>query len=135
MNSKLKKFSLIALVLVLAMGIMACSDGAVTDESSNPAEEGIYEPGTYEATAEGHNGEMKLEVTFDANEITSIEIVEHEESEGISDEAIDTIPQAIIDGQTLNVDAVAGATYTSDAIIEAVSDAVSQAGGDPESLK
>ena len=40
-----------------------------------------------------------------------------------------------MEGQTLNVETVSGATMTSEGIIEAVADAVEQAGGDVEALK
>ena len=52
----------------------------------------------------------------------------------ISDGAISDIPEAIVEGQTLAVDVVAGATYTSNGIIEAVKKCVEQAGGDVDSL-
>ena len=45
------------------------------------------------------------------------------------------IPEEIVKNQSLAVDAVATATLTSNAIIEAVADAVTQAGGDAEALK
>ena len=83
----------------------------------------------------GRNGELKVEVTFTADEITKVEVVEHSETEGISDLPLQRIPEEIVKNQSLAVDAVATATLTSNAIIEAVADAVTQAGGDAEALK
>ncbi|NLG25923.1 MAG: FAD-dependent oxidoreductase [Clostridiales bacterium] len=96
---------------------------------------GAYTPGTYTATADGNNGPVTVTVTFDAQSITEIVIGEHAETPGISDPAFERIPAAIVDGQTLAVDAVSGATNTSDAILKAVEDCVVQAGGDVASLK
>ena len=76
-----------------------------------------------------------MEVTFSANAIDSVKVVEHSETAGISDGAIENIPAAIVENQSLAVDTVSGATITSDAILKAVADAVAQAGGDVEALK
>ncbi len=78
---------------------------------------------------------MKVSVTFTADAIEKVEIVEHAETGGISDPAIETIPGAIVEYQSLGVDAVSGATLTSEAILNAVADCVTQAGGDVEALK
>lgn len=78
---------------------------------------------------------MTLEVTFDSDAIKSIEIKEHSETAGISDAPIEKIPELIIANQSLNIDTVTGATNTSNAILNAVADAVNQAGGDAEALK
>lgn len=123
---------LIALSLTLAISMIACSDSSTDVEG-----EGTYTPGTYQATAQGHNEEQPVvvEVTFDADKITDVKVVEHGETDGIGSNAVDQLPGAIVEGQTLKLDAVTGATATSNAIIEAVSDAVTQAGGDPSSLK
>ena len=48
---------------------------------------------------------------------------------------IESIPTAIVDGQTLKVDVVSGATVTSEAIIAAVEDCITQAGADVANFK
>lgn len=82
----------------------------------------------YEGVGQGLNGEITLEITMDGDQLTSIEVIDHQESPSISDPAFDRTPQAIIDQQSLEVDTVAGATYTSLGIIEAVEDALNKAG-------
>ena len=76
-----------------------------------------------------------MEVEFSADAIVKVTVTEHQETPGLSDPAIEKIPQRIVDGQTLHVDAISGATNTSNAILEAVADCVVQAGGDAEALK
>ncbi len=93
-----------------------------------------YTPGEYTATAEGNNGPIEVKVTFDAEAITAIEVVKHSETAGIYETALETLPQLIVEGQTLNVDTIAGATASSQALLAAVEDAVRQAGGDPNAL-
>ena len=94
-----------------------------------------YEAGTYEATVPGRNGDLTVEVTFTDDAIESVEVTAHVETDGIGTNAVDQIPAAIVDNQSLGVEAVAGATVSSDAILDAVAECVTQAGGDVEALK
>ena len=94
-----------------------------------------YEAGTYEATVPGRNADVTVEVTFGEDAIEDVRVTAHAETDGIGTNAVDTIPGAIVEAQSLGVDTVAGATVTSQAIIDAVADCVTQAGGDAEALK
>ncbi|MBN2628588.1 MAG: flavocytochrome c [Spirochaetales bacterium] len=90
-----------------------------------------YTPGTYEGGAPGIHGEnVVLQVTVDKKNIKDITVIENHETPGVSDTAFARIPKAIIEGQTLNVDTVSGATYSSNAIIGAVTEALKAAGAD-----
>ena len=135
----MKRTLSLLLAFVMVLGLAACG-GNTAQETTAAAtaaseEAGIYTPGTYTGTAAGKNGDVKVEVTFSANAIDSVKVVEHSETAGISDGAIENIPTAIVENQSLAVDTVSGATVTSDAILNAVADAVAQAGGDVEALK
>lgn len=94
-----------------------------------------YTEGTYTATAQGNNGPVTVSVTFSADAITDVTVVEHSETAGLSDRPIAEIPAAIVENQSLAVDTVSGATNSSNAILTAVADCVAQAGGDMEALK
>lgn len=117
----------------LLAGVLALSLAACATPKQNPTTG--FKPGNYTAIKEGNNGEMKIEVEFSESEIKTITILEHQETPGISDPAIEKIPNQIIKGQTLNVETISGATFTSKAILEAVEDCVKQADGDVEALK
>ena len=137
----MKRTLSLLLALVMVLGLAACG-GNTAQETTAAAttaaaseEAGIYTPGTYTGTAAGKNGDVKVEVTFSANAIDSVKVVEHTETAGISDGAIENMPAAIVENQSLAVDTVSGATVTSEAILNAVADAVAQAGGDVEALK
>ncbi|RVU71155.1 MULTISPECIES: flavocytochrome c [Lactobacillus] len=90
--------------------------------------------GKYSVEAKGHNGNFKLNVSISDNQITDIQVAGGE-TEGISDAAVQRLPKEIIDGQTLNVDAISGASLTSYGIIDGVGQAIKQAGGDPQEFK
>ena len=104
------------------MVFTACS--STEDKTSG----GIFKAGTYEATAKGFNGDVKMSVTVDENKIVSIEAVEHSESAGISDPAFNNLVEDILTYQTVAVDVYAGCTYSSNAVLEAVKAALLAAG-------
>lgn len=121
----MKKLFKIALTLVLAFSLAACSSPKTTG----------YKAGTYTAEASGMNGPVKVEVTVTTDAIEKVVVTEHNETPSISDLAISDMPVRIVDAQGLGVDTVSGATITSKAILEAVALAMQDAGADVEALK
>lgn len=87
----------------------------------------IYTAGVYTASAEGYSGPVTVEVELDGRSILSVHVLSHSETVNISDRAIDELPSRIVEAQTWDVDAVSSATFTSDAIREAVRDCLAQA--------
>ncbi len=94
-----------------------------------------FNPGTYTVAAKGHNSDLGMQVTFSKDEIIKIDIDRGNESEGLSDQVFTRIPQQIIEGQTLNVDAISGASASSQGVIDGISEAVELAGASVEVLK
>ena len=121
----------LSLILVLAMVLCMAAYGAAPVQAENA---NLFTPGTYTGVGAGKNGDITVEVTFSADKIERITVVSHSETPSLSDAAIANIPTQIVESQSLGVDAVSGATYTSNGIVEAVADAVKQAGGDVEAL-
>ena len=74
---------------------------------------------------------VEVEVVADDDAIVSVTVTSQNETPGIGSVAVDEIPGAIVERQGLDVDAVAGATVTSEAIIEAVSAALESGGINP----
>ena len=91
--------------------------------------------GTYEAEGTGIGGAVKVAVTVSETAIEKVEVLAHSETAGICDPAIERIPAAIAEKQSLAVDTVAGATITSRAILAAAEAALTAAGADIEALK
>ncbi|MFR5602206.1 MAG: FAD-dependent oxidoreductase [Lachnospiraceae bacterium] len=116
----------------------ASGEGAATETTeaaSQPAAaDGKFIPGTYTAKATGM-GEMEVEVVVTEDTIESVTILSHNETPGISDLAISDIPANIVAAQGLGIDTVSGATISSNAILAAVTDCLTQAGADIEALK
>lgn len=114
---EMKTFRKMAAVIAL-IALVGCSGGGST-----------YKAGTYKGAAEGHNGDVSVEVTVSESAITAVKVVEHEETDGIADGALNTIPDAIVKANGVEVDTVSGCTDTSEAIIEAVKAALEKAKG------
>ena len=94
------------------------------------AEKGAsYTPGTYSATAKGIASDVKVTMTFDETSITDVKIDVSGETANIGGAIGEEMENAILAGQTADVDAVSGATVTSDAIRAAAADCISQASG------
>ncbi|RQD78444.1 MAG: FMN-binding protein, partial [Candidatus Syntrophonatronum acetioxidans] len=95
------------------------------DEPEEPVEDG--ERTVYTGEAEGAHDMIYVEVTMENGEIVSIE-VEHNETEDIVNPAFDELIPQIIEAQgTQGVDVISEATYSSEALFEAVEDALAKA--------
>lgn len=121
---------LIGLIVLLAVG---CAKKETGKES--PVAAGKYTAGTYEGVSKGHGGEITAKVTVSTDKIDAIEISAKDETGSIGDGAIDQLTEEIISTQSLAVDAVAGASESSNGIIEAVTLALEKAGADITALK
>ena len=82
--------------------------------------------GEYTGEADGMGGAVKVNVVVKDGKIADVQIVEHQESAGISDPAIEQMPGRIVESQSTNVDAVSNATVTSNAIKQAVENALTK---------
>lgn len=83
--------------------------------------------GSYEATVDGQNGDMVVSVAVANGAITDVTIVSSNETDTIAADALEKVPAAIVEGNTPVVDAVTGATLTSERIMEAVKQCLEQA--------
>ena len=108
-------------------------DEARATEADAPAE--TLADGTYTSTQTGMGGAFDITMTVADGKIATIEAGENAETLMVGSEAIRILAQRIVDSQSLGVDVVAGATYTSYAMLSGVEDCVSQAGGNIDALK
>lgn len=83
--------------------------------------------GEYTATVDGQEGQMTVKTVIAGGKIAAVEVVENHETPSIAAAAIEKVPAAIVAGNTVEVDAVAGATLTSGRIMKAVAECLSAA--------
>ena len=80
--------------------------------------------GVYTGTGTGFRGETQVEVTVKDGKITDITVVSYQDDQEFFDRAKAGVIDAILSSQDPNVDAVSGATYSSNGIMEAVANAL-----------
>lgn len=93
------------------------------------AEEGIYTPGTYTATAKGINT-VTATMTFSANAITDVVLDLSGETAGYGRDIGDALADALLKAQGTEIDAISGSTITSKAVMEAANKCIQQAKGE-----
>lgn len=129
MKKTLSRLLCLVLCAALALSAVACGSSS---SSSQAGEAGVFTPGTYSSTQTGMH-ELTVTVTVDANAVTDIQ-VEHEETPGVGEPVAESLPQQILELQGLGIDAVTGATLTSNAILAGVTDCLKQAGASDETI-
>ncbi|PIE04250.1 MAG: flavocytochrome c [Spirochaetales bacterium] len=112
----MKKIIVPLVLLFLALGLMSCQQAKYSD-------------GVYTGTAKGKGGDLVVEVTVKDGDIDKAVLVSSHETEMISDMVITKILDAVNKEKSINIDAVSGASMTSEALVSALKDALRQAGG------
>ena len=102
--------------------------GSTTTPTTEVPESG-YKDGTYQGSGTGFGGTITVQVTVSGGKITAIDIVDASGETTSYFASAKGVIGKMLAGQTPNVDAVSGATYSSNGIIQAVQDALSKAGG------
>ena len=117
----MKKLFCLALSMMMLFGSFALGEAL-------PADDTLFNPGTYEAEAQGFGGPVKVTVTVTGDAITDVAIVGDAETPALGGVAVANMGAAIMEAQSPNVDGVSGATVTSKAIITAATAALEAAG-------
>lgn len=112
---------------VTAGAISACESASSTAASS-PSGAAVYTPGTYTAKATGM-AEVTVTMTFTETSITEVTVDTSNETIDLARDSAADFQQALLDAQSAEIDTVAGATFTSDAVKQAAADCISQAMG------
>ena len=89
--------------------------------------EATYNPGTYSGVAAGWFDNIVVSVTVDYENILSISVDSQNETAGVGTKAFEPLTEAIIVANSTDVDAISGATTTSDGFKAAVADALDKA--------
>ena len=105
-----------------------------TPKPEKPEENVTYKDGTYEGQAEGFSGTVTVKVTVKNGKIKKITNTNTDTKEFFS-KAWGTIKDQVISSQSVSgIDAVSGATYSSNGILQAIQNALSKAAGKPDKI-
>ncbi|MDR0267579.1 flavocytochrome c [Paenibacillus sp.] len=121
---KMKGIGSIILILSLVVMLTACGGG----NNGKEAEAGNNGIITAIGEGDGKHGTIKVEVSFENNEIKDIKVLEQKENEVLSEPVFKELKQTMIASNNADVDAISGSTVTSKGYIDAVKDAVTKAG-------
>ena len=110
--------------VALVCSMTACASSATGTAASK------MNDGTYDASAVGMDGKIAIHVSVASNKIQKIEVTDQNETAGVGDCALNTVADAVVAQQSLNIDSVSGATISSAAMKSAIGDTIKQAGGD-----
>lgn len=124
-----KKFFALTAACMLSTTLLftGCSSNNASDSNSDAAATGVVD-GTYEASATGMASDVKVTITVADGKITDCTIDASGETEGLGTVVPDTLNSEIVEKQGVDVEAVSGATITSNAALTALADCMEQAG-------
>ncbi len=133
-RNTLVKVVVAIVIAAISLGIVTIGDYSIgSDESEQALSDELkgvtITPGTYTGTATGMESDVTATCTFDETGITSIEVDVSGETAGIGADIGDEMEGQFLAAQGSAVDGVSGATVTSNALMEAVSDCIAQATG------
>ena len=106
--------------MVLSMGLVVMADGV---------------SGDFTGTAQGLGGDVVVTLTLKDGKIVGCTATGDKETEGIGSKVIDSFPAIVAESGSIAVDAISGATVTSDAFVAAAEAALTEAGLNPEDYK
>lgn len=112
----MKKLMSLLLIVLMVLTLGGCAKKEI--ETATGVGKGI------------HGDDVVVEVGADENTIYSVVVTKHNETPGLGSVAAEEIPAAIVANNSILVDSTAGATITSDAIIDAVKQALTTLGLD-----
>ena len=97
--------------------------------NAKAAADGIYNPGTYSATATGM-GTVTVTATFDENSLIDVVLDVAEETPAIGQAAAEELKAQVMAAKSADIDGVSGASLTSEAVRKALNNCIAQAKGE-----
>ena len=118
-----------AVALTVASASTArATEKADEDASTDAANAPAVEPGTYTAEVMGHNGPFEVSVTVGDGAIEDIAIGDNDETRFVGTHSMEWVRSEMLESQTPNIDTIAGATISTNALVNGVTQALEQAG-------
>ena len=113
-----------------AAGAVSIAATQLFGTASMAEDAAVYTPGTYTASEQGLESTVTVTMTFDETSILDVQIDAAGETAGIGAATPEPLAKAILEAQSADVDAVAGATVTSNAVKKAAQNCIAQAKGE-----
>ena len=134
MNRKIKILLIIvAIIIVLAVTIAVVitiagrNQKAVTETVIEDFDLAMVPDGTFTGKYNAFPVIVEVQVTVKDHVITGIDLIKHMNGQG---DAAEALPEKVVEAQSLTVDTISGATYSSKVILLAIRDALQNAAGE-----
>lgn len=132
-NFRNSNLSGLLIMAVLAAGFILISEPlylSISRIGRVKGQESIYTPGAYTGTSQGYGGPVTVAITVTDKDIETISAKGNSETPDIGGAALNILSSRTLKMQTADIDAVAGATYTSNAYKAALTQALAEARGE-----
>lgn len=120
--------------VMVAATLASCGAASSSTPASSTAAPAAGPSGTFTASADGFGGPVSVTLTLENGKITASEIVGDSETASIGGAALETLQQQLVDANSAEIDGVAGATVTSNAVKSAASAALAAANGETAAI-
>ncbi len=123
-----------AAAAVGGVALAGCSPTSQSSEDENEVNSipDEFTDGIYITDTISMHGKITTRTQITDGKIADVKVLNHRESYIVGEEAVEKMPLRIVESQCLDADTITGATITSNAIINAVSQAITSAGGNPD---
>lgn len=126
----MKRFLAMMLVVLMVVSLAGCTGASTATEepTTEPVVEAAGVSGTFEGTGQGKDGAIRVNLTLEDTVITGIEILESHETEGLSEAPMQEVIDQVLAKNSLSIDEVSGASYSTNGLLEAIESALGAAG-------
>jgi uncharacterized protein with FMN-binding domain len=118
---------LIAVAVAVVLSVTFQNKKAMLEATVEKVDLSQIPDGTFHGKCSAFPVIAEVDVTIKDHVITGIDLVKHRNGQG---EDAEVIPQMVVDAQSLKVDTISSATYSSKVILFAIRDALQKAAGD-----
>ena len=119
-----KSWIMVSLSIIAALTVVMA---ACATDTAGGGRNHIARPGVFVTQSRGYVDNIVVETQLSSSRIVSVRVLQHRETHGFGNFAVDLMPGRIVRDQTLATDVVTGATVSSMAILDAVGQALVQA--------
>ena len=113
-------------LLLTVMILVSCASGGSGKQDSAGKQAPAGKTGSASASAQGFGGQVKATVTVEKGKITNVSVEAPDETPAIGGRAIEMVTATMVQNNSVEVDATAGASISTKALIQAAKEAYSK---------
>lgn len=132
MTNRLRHGKTITVALLLSLLVAGATGCGTQSPQSGPDKAKTpLAQGSYTATVTSHGGDLTVQLDCAEGKLGGVRVVSHTDTPEYIEKVLESLPAAIVTAQSLEVEAVSGATLSANAIKAGVAQCIRDAGGNP----